>query len=113
MNEDFGMYSQIVNAPGQEGPPFTDQEMWFAQFDQGPSGASAVMPLHMRSNPAMSHVSHNPTMMMANPTESDFSTLFSSPTVWWQEQSTGMKVAVVGGGVAALAGIAYLLMRKK
>ena len=105
MYEDYGTKSQIVNQPGLEGPPFSDQEMWFAQYDQGPSGAAAILPIHMRSNP----------FMVANPTQEDYDdpSPWKAPVTWWGNQSTTTKV-LVGGGAATVIGLAaYFLLKKK
>ncbi len=107
----WGQDSQIVNQPGLTGPPYSDQEMWFAQYDQGPSGATSVVPVHMRSNP----VSHMP-LYRHNPTEDDFKDPipgYKAPVKWFQQQSTGMKVAIVGSALVALGGIAFLFVKKK
>lgn len=51
--------SQIVNPPGLDGTPYTDQEMWFSQYDQGQIGPMAIRPIHARNNGAQL-IMHNP-----------------------------------------------------
>jgi hypothetical protein len=87
MYENFGhLTSEIVSEPG------ADEKSWFAQYEVAPTGATAVVPIHMRNNP----------FMMANPTESMFG--LTTPITWWENQSTTTKVAV-GVGAAAVVGL--------
>lgn len=96
----IGQDSQIVNQPGLFGPPYTDQEVWFSQYDQGQVGPTSVVPIHMRSNPTEGGYS--------DPTPG-----YKAPLQWWDTQSTGMKVAIVGSAALVLGGVGYWLLKKK
>jgi len=96
MYENFGhLTSEIVSEPG------ADEKSWFAQYEVAPTGATAIVPIHMRNNP----------FMMANPTPEMFG--LPSPLVWWEKQTTTTKVLVGVGAAAAIGGLTWALFFRK
>ena len=106
MYENFGhLQSEIVSSSvADQGPPYTDQQMWFAQYEQGPTGATAVVPIHMRNNP----------FMMANPTENQYNEVspWKAPVTWFGNQSTGVKVGIIAGAAAVIGASIWAFTRK-